>query len=99
MSAAKQNAKIFRVAAESLQYRTYAARKLFPSWEGQGVGQTSFKAACRTTHPLPLPRGECAVALSNRLRKSCNNLKTARELDMTRKTLAEKIERYRLDDC
>ena len=76
MSAAKQNAKIFRVAAESLQYRTYAARKLFPSQEG-----------------------ECAVALSNRLRKSCNNLKTAQELDMTRKTLAEKIERYRLEDC
>ena len=26
----------------------------FPSWEGQGVGQTPFE----NTHPLPLSRGE-----------------------------------------
>ena len=33
------------------------------------MGQTSFESR-HATHPLPLPRGECAVYLSNRLRKS-----------------------------
>ena len=32
-------------------------------------------------------------------RNRYNKSKTARELDITRKTLAEKIERYRLEDC
>ena len=41
-----------------------------PPWKGQEVGD----ANSASTHPLPLPRGECAVDLSNRLRKSysCN---------------------------
>ncbi len=29
----------------------------FPSWEGQGVGQTSCKAACRTPTPCPSQEG------------------------------------------
>ena len=43
----------------------------FPSWEGQGVGQV-IQSRLPHTHPLPLPRGEFAVDLSNRLRKSCS---------------------------
>ena len=44
--------------------------KSFPSWEGQGVGQTPFESLHVATHPLPFSRGECAVNLSNRSRKS-----------------------------
>ena len=69
----------------------------FPSWEGQGVGVRHGGSQRRLTHPLPLPRGECAVDLSNRLRKSCfekicANLRQSVVLELRKTMLCQKIQ-------